>query len=434
MSTVAEVRIWDRMVGAVAVDAPGEPAAFEYAEEFRDSGLQVAPLTMPLGDAIYRFPALPYGTFLGLPGMLADALPDRFGNAVLDAWLATQGRRPGEIDAVERLCYTGARGMGALEFRPTRGPHARNSSPVRVDALVALASEVLRGRSGLRASLADPVRKEALREILRVGSSAGGARAKAVIAWNPVSGEVRSGQVAVPDGFEHWLLKFDGVSNNRDHDLELPLGYGATEYAYSLMARASGITMSDCRLFEENGRRHFMTRRFDRLPDGGKLHLQSLGALAHLDYNAAGAHGYEQALLVVRRLELGMGAVEEQFRRMCFNVVARNQDDHVKNIGFLMDRSGQWSLAPAFDLTYAYNPDGDWTARHQMTLNGKRDDFTREDFEAVAAAASMKRGRSDAILDEVIGTAARWPEFAAQAGVSEATAEAIGASHRLTLG
>jgi serine/threonine-protein kinase HipA len=389
MSTVAEVRIWDHMVGAVAVQGPGEPAAFEYAEDFRASGLQVAPLMMPLGDTVYRFPALPPDTFLGLPGMLADALPDRFGNAVLDAWLATQGRMPGEIDAVERLCYTGARAMGALEFRPQRGPHARKSSPVHIDALVELAGDVLRGREGLRASLADPVRKEALREILRVGSSAGGARAKAVIAWHPDTGEVRSGQVKAPDGFEHWLLKFDGVPNNKDHDLTLPLGYGAIEYAYARMARAAGIEMSDCRLFEENGRRHFMTRRFDRLADGGKLHLQSLAALAHLDYNAAGAHGYEQALLVVRRLELGMDAVED--------------------------------------------PDGAWTARHQMTLNGKRDGFTHADLEAVAAGASMKRGRASAVLAEVLDAARRWPEFAAEAGVDESRAAAVAATHRLEL-
>jgi serine/threonine-protein kinase HipA len=243
---------------------------------------------------------------------------------------------------------------------------------------------------------------EALRDILRVGTSAGGARAKAVIAWNRATNEVRSGQIAAGEGFEHWLLKFDGVAGNKDKELEDPKGYGTIEFAYHLMAKAAGITMTECRLLEENGRRHFMTRRFDRLAGGEKLHMQSLCALAHFDFNQAGAYGYEQALLTIRQLQLPMAAIEEQFRRMVFNVVARNQDDHVKNIAFLMDKQGEWSLAPAFDVTYSYNPSGSWTATHQMTLNGKRDGFTRADLELCAKAAVMKRGRAGTILDEVV--------------------------------
>ena len=365
--------------------------------------------------------------------MLADALPDTFGNAVIDAWLASQGRLPQDIDAVERLCYTGSRGIGALEFKPAHGPQSRTSTVLKVDSLVTLASEVLSNRENLQASFADPEREHALREILRVSASAGGARAKAVIAWNPTTNEVRSGQVKAPSGFEYWLMKFDGVTNNKDRDLADPQEFGAIEYAYSLMAKAAGIRMSECRLFEENGRRHFMTRRFDRLDDGEKLHMQSLGAIAHLDFNNPIAHSYEQAVTVIRRLGLSMDAVEEQFRRMAFNVIARNQDDHVKNIAFLMDKRGQWSLAPAFDVMYAYNPSGTWTASHQMSLAGKREGFTLADLKAVADTASMKRGRAEVIAREVAKAVSGWREFAAMAGVASKQTDMIADAHRLDL-
>lgn len=431
--TVAEVRLWGRRIGAVAIDAPGAVASFEYDSPFRRSGIEIAPLMMPLADRVYSFPELSIASFHGLPGLLADSLPDTFGNAVIDTWLARQGRLPGEIDAVERLCYTGRRGMGALEFEPVLGPKATASTPLDVDALVRLASEILQAREGFTTTLDEPAREDTLLDILRVGSSAGGARAKAVIAWNPATKEVRSGQVKAPPGFESWLLKFDGVSNNRDRELADPQGYGAIEYAYSLMARAAGITMTPCRLLEESGRRHFMTKRFDRGDDGEKKHMQSLGALAHFDFNAPGAHSYEQALLVASRLELPMATIEELFRRMVFNVMARNQDDHVKNIAFLMDKQGQWSLAPAYDVIFAHNPDGPWTSRHQMSVNGKRDGFTIEDFRAVAKTASMKRGRADAIAREIGLAVSRWREFAEEARVLDAQAEAIANAHRLDI-
>ncbi len=432
MSTIAEIKLWGSVIGAVSVDGPNEVAAFEYDRTFLKSGIEVAPLMMPLSERIYGFPELPRRTFHGLPGMLADALPDKFGNALIDAWLATQGRAPESFNAVERLCYTGARGMGALEFAPAMGPVYRAAKAIEVEALVKLASDVLSHRNNLKGTFAgDGTRAEALKDILRVGTSAGGARAKAVIAWDPRTNEVRSGQVAAGDGFEYWLLKFDGVSNNRDKELNDPAGYGAIEYAYSLMARAAGITMSECRLLEEHGRRHFMTRRFDRLPDGSKLHMQSLCAMAHYDFNNAGAYSYEQAFQVIRRLGLPMAAIEEQFRRMAFNIVTRNQDDHVKNIAFLMNRAGRWTLAPAFDLTYAYNPNGDWTSRHQMSMNGKRDDFTLEDFKACARTAIMKRGRAETILGEVCEAAAQWPSFARQADVAPAWRKQIQDNFRL---
>jgi serine/threonine-protein kinase HipA len=271
-----------RHIGAVAIEGPGRIATFEYTADFSRSPIELSPLVMPLAERVYQFPELPIQSFHGLPGMLAGSLPDKFGNAVIEAWLTAQGRLPGEIDAVERLCYTGTRGTGALEFQPAQGPQAQESVPIMIASLVELASDVLRRRHDLKASLADRGKEHALREILRVGASAGGARAKAVIAWNPSTNEARSGQATAPPGFEYWLLKFDGVSDNIDKDLSIPLGFGAIEYAYSLMAREAGIRMTECRLFEEGSRRHFMTRRFDRLERGEKLHMQSLAALATL--------------------------------------------------------------------------------------------------------------------------------------------------------
>lgn len=431
--TLAEVRLWDRTIGAVSLDEGATVAAFQYTPEFAASGIEVSPVIMPLGNRVYTFPPLPLGTFHGLPGLLADSLPDKFGNALIDAWLATQGRMPASFNAVERLCYTGARGMGALEFAPAAGPAAKAAQKIDIDALVRLASDVLSRRNDLAGSFADAGRAAALQDILRVGTSAGGARAKAVIAWNRDTNEVRSGQIAAGDGFDYWLLKFDGVSGNKDKELEDPKGYGAIEYAYYLMAQAAGVTMSECRLLEENGRRHFMKRRFDRLPGGGKLHAQSLCALAHFDFNNPGAYAYEQALLVMRQLNLPMAAVEQQFRRMAFNVIGRNQDDHVKNIAFLMDRQGKWSLSPAFDMTYSYNPSGDWTAQHQMSINGKRDGFSVEDFRACAKSALMKRGRAETIVDEVRAAVARWPEYAGKARVTDDWREQIQRNLRLTL-
>ena len=425
MSTLAEVRLWGKTIGAVSKQDGQDVASFEYDAAFAQSGIQLAPIVMPLSRRVYRFAELSRPTFHGLPGLLADSLPDKFGNALIDAWLATQGRQADSFNAVERLCYTGERGMGALEFAPVTGPMAKQTTHIEVSQLVALASEVLTHRNNLQATFAAAGREDALRDILRVGTSAGGARAKAVIAWNPTTNEVRSGQVKAGKGFEYWLLKFDGVSGNKDKELEDPQGYGVIEYAYYLMALECDIDMNESRLFQENGRSHFMTRRFDRLATGEKLHMQSLSALAHYDFNIAGAYSYEQALLVLRQLQLPMQAIEQQFRRMAFNIVARNQDDHVKNIACLMNKAGEWSLAPAFDMTYSFNPSGAWTASHQMTLNGKRDNFTLEDFNACAKSASMKRGRAAKIVAEVQATVSEWKSFAETAGVPDAVREKI---------
>ena len=429
--TVAAVQLWGSRIGAVSQDAAGVPAVFEYTPAFARSGIELSPLRMPTGGGSaqrFTFPALG-ASFRGLPGLLSDSLPDRFGNAVIDAWLAREGRAPDSFNAVERLCYIGMRGMGALEFEPTLGPAPAAGRDLEIAALVQLASEVLAEREGLDATLADQS-DEAMRDILAVGTSAGGARAKAVIAFNPDTRAVRSGQLDAPDGFDHWLLKFDGVDSHRE--LGDAKGYGAIEYAYASMARATGIELMECRLLEEGGRRHFMTRRFDRVGNR-KLHMQSLAALGHYDFMQAGAYSYEQALMTIRQLGLSRAAVEEQFRRMIFNIVARNQDDHVKNIAFLMNPDGEWALSPAFDMTYAYNPAGQWTNQHQMTVAGKRDGFTVADLRACAQTAAMKRAATERILAEVVAAVTEWARFAADAGVPDDEAAAIAATHRLRL-
>jgi len=416
--TRATVRLWGTDIGYVSLAEGEQSASFEYDRDFLRSGIELSPIRMPLSQRVYSFPELAFPSFRGLPGLLADSLPDKFGNAVIDTWLATQGRRPESFNAVERLCYIGTRGMGALEFKPATNPFRANKTELNVGRLVKLASEILTYRTSLDVVFADRENERAVREILRVGSSAGGARAKSLIAWNPRTNQVRSGQAPAGIGFEYWLLKFDGVSNNRDKELADPQGYGAIEYAYSRMAQDAGIAMMPCRLLEEGGRRHFMTKRFDRTDEGNKLHKQTLAALAHYDFNLAGAYGYEQAILAMRALDLGPEAIEQLFRRMVFNIVARNQDDHVKNIAFLMDRRGQWSLAPAYDVTWSYNPTGDWTSAHQMTLNGKRDGFTLSDFEACAEVALLKRGEARRIIQEVQRAVSRWRDHADEVGVN----------------
>lgn len=415
MSTIAEVSLWGSRIGAVHLK-PKEPfASFQYDPDFQRSALQVAPLTMPLSAKVYRFPSLAPASFHGLPGLLADCLPDKFGNALIDAWLVGQGRAPSSFTALERLCYLGSRGMGALEFHPAQGPSPVNEA-LQIGELVSLASAILQQRRDKIASLESLDSLGSIKHILQVGTSAGGARAKAVIAWNPQTRELRSGQLQLPEGFQHWLIKFDGVAGNKDKENEDPKHFGSLEYAYFLMARSAGITMSPCQILAENGRRHFMTRRFDRGVQG-KIHMQSLAAIAHYDFNMAGAYSYEQAMSVIKQLGLPASDREEFYRRTIFNIVCRNQDDHVKNIAFLMDRRGNWSLSPAFDMTYSYNPAGQWTSSHQMSLAGKRDNFTLDDLKSLESHASLPKGRWKDLYHQVCSAARQWDEFATQAEV-----------------
>ncbi|MBN2201101.1 type II toxin-antitoxin system HipA family toxin, partial [bacterium] len=400
---VARVLLWDKEVGAVAWDDVRGIAAFEYDGTFLGSGLEIAPLTMPLGRGIFSFPELSRETYRGLPGLLADSLPDRFGNRLIELWLRQKGRSVDDFSSIERLCYIGSRGMGGLEFKPALTRESKKSIPLEVSELTTLAGEILSTRSRLKVNL-KARESEALNTIIRVGTSAGGARAKAVIAWNPETREVRSGQVPAPEGFEPWILKFDGV---QDRELGSTQGFGRVELAYHRMAVACGIEMTKCRLLEEGGRAHFMTRRFDWDRQGNKIHMQSLCAMGHYDFNMAGAFGYEQALAVIQRLNLGYPALREMFRRMAFNVIARNQDDHTRNIAFLMDHKGRWRLSPAFDVMWAFSSEGPWTNRHQMRINGKQDDFKRSDLLEVADGFGIREG-SD-IIEQVTEAVGRWP-------------------------
>jgi len=390
---------------------------FQYTPEFVASGIEIAPLQMPLRETPYEFPDLDRGTFKGLPGLLADSLPDRFGTALINAWLTSQNRSEASFNPVERLCYTGRRGMGALEYRPAgTGPSTRMRK-IEVDQLVALSNRIVRDRDNLAGHLTGEDDAGDIEDILQVGTSAGGARAKAVLAWNERTGAFRSGQTVAGQGYTRWLMKLDGVSGNRE--LADPKGFGRIEYAYHLMAKQAGIIMMPCRLHEEGGRAHFMTRRFDRTDEGDKLHYQSLGALQHFDFNMAGAYSYEQALQTIRSLALPAEDVEQQVRRALFNIIARNQDDHVKNIGFVMDKEGEWRLAPAFDMVYSYNPQGTWTSRHQMSLNGKRDGFALSDLVAFGEFAGLKERKAKAVMHNILDAVRCWGAFAEQANVHD---------------
>lgn len=430
---MATVRIWGMDVGVVSWLDEREHAVFEYYPEFLRQGLDLSPIYMGVntainGSRIFQFPALRKNTFSGLPGMLADALPDKFGNAIIDAWLVRNSRDIGSFSPVERLCYIGKRGMGALEFFPSTVNHMDMAVPVEMATMVELMQAVTNKRNTLEASIGDDEagNSQAIKDIIRVGTSAGGARSKAIIAMNK-AGDILSGQGDIPKDYEHWIIKFDGVD---DIELGQSRSYGRIEYAYYLMAKVAGVVMTDCRLLEEGGRAHFLSRRFDRVK-GEKIHMQSLCAIAHYDFNMAGAYGYEQAFMQMRRLKLSKADAEQQFRRMVFNVIARNQDDHTKNIAFLMTRSGQWKLSPAYDVTYSHNPAGKWTNQHQMSIAGKRDGFTRQDLIEVGKSISLKQ--SARVVDEVIDVVSRWNEFAKQANISPDIAMGIAQHHRLIL-
>lgn len=423
MVSTAFVKIWGKTAGAIAWDDSTGTGSFEFEPLFLKTGLDLSPLEMPAsesGGRIWSFPVLSRSNaFKGLPGLLADVLPDRFGNMLIDAWLARHGRPAGSMNPVEMLCYIGKRGMGALEFAPPVPKGSSLATIVEIDEMVNLANEILSGRMDFSANLASDKAK-ALDGILRIGTSAGGARAKAVITFNERTGEVRSGQASAPEGFEHWLLKFDGVS---DRQLGNTLGYGRVEMAYHLMARDSGIDMTECRLLEENGRAHFMTRRFDRADDGTKIHIQSLFAIRHFDFSEVNSFAYEQLFETARLLNLPYPQYEQVFRRMVFNVAARNCDDHTKNFAFLMDRSGKWSLAPAFDLCHTYSPANPWVNHQALSVNGRRLNVRREDFMAVAKAMNIRKAID--IIDQINDVVQNWSKYAGETGVDMEIEKAV---------
>ncbi len=428
MIFVSEVKLWGTTIGAVSLDDSQTTAVFEYDKQFISSGIEVAPLMMPLKSEPYRFPELSYKSFHGLPGLLADSLPDKFGNELINVWLSKQGRLIDSFNAIERLCYTGTRGMGALEFFPAISEANLPSEKIEVSQLVELASIVLSNRNNLKAVFDECDKRNlssSLQQIISLGTSAGGARAKAVIALNPEAKEVRSGQYKTEKGFEHWLIKFSGVSGNKDKEEDDLSDYGMIEYTYHKMALSCGIKMTNCKLLDDGINKHFMTKRFDRDSNGKKIHMQSLAALGHFDFNIAGQTGYEQAFTILNILHMGHQDKEELFRRMIFNVAACNCDDHVKNISFLMDRTGKWSLAPAYDVCYAFNPDGDWTSSHQMTINGKRKNINKEDFDYCAKIAGLTRAQKNEAIEQVLSGVQKWKELSEENGVSSERSKAI---------
>jgi serine/threonine-protein kinase HipA len=424
-------------VGAVSFDVDKGIGAFEYTASFIKKGIELSPLKMPLSRRIFSFPELDFNTFKGLPGLIADSLPDNFGNSVLNAWVASQGKSPNDISPLQRLQYTGKRGMGALEYSPATKLRSLNASQqVEIQSLVSIAQEILDSRGVFEVELNKDGReeREAMLSLLSVGMSAGGARPKAVLAFNKDFTQVRSGQTTVPEGFTHYLMKFDGVNehNQNQETFGDPLGYGAMEFVYYLMAKSCGIEMMPCRLLEEGGRRHFITQRFDRVSNT-KVHVQTLNGLAHVDYNKPGSFSYAEIFSVARQLKLPATDALQILKRMVFNIIARNHDDHAKNFAFILKNEG-WSLAPAYDLAYSYKPGSKWVNSHWMSLNGKRDGFTRADFYSLEKLSPLfGKSKIDSIIDETIECVSIWPTLAQEWNVPRSLREEIQSNLRLSL-
>ncbi|MCR5391298.1 MAG: type II toxin-antitoxin system HipA family toxin [Lachnospiraceae bacterium] len=421
MNDTAEVYLWGTRIGIIHQDITKSYASFEYDKDFLNSGIEVAPLRMPLSSNVYEFPGLIGDPFYGMPGLVADSLPDRFGNTVIEQWLMSLGKSLSDFSAIDRLCYTGKRGMGALEYVPASTDIKDIDENINVSEMVKFASDILTNREGISIKSDDNL---TYAQLVQVGSSAGGARAKAIIAWNEETGEVRSGQINLGPGYDYWLMKFDNVSKNGDHGLEDKPEYTLIEYAYYLMAIDAGIMMSECRIYESAGDHHFMTKRFDR-ENGKKLHMQSLGAMAHVSYQEPGLIGYELAAMYMKDLGISYKEIEQFYRRMVFNCLAVNQDDHVKNISFIMDRTGKWILSPAYDITFSYNPTNKWLRAHQMTVNGKTLEIGLVDLLEAGSKMGIKERRCKDIIGEVALSVSKFRKFAEQAGIKEKTCDYI---------
>jgi serine/threonine-protein kinase HipA len=427
MVEVAEIWIWDQLAGVVLWDDAEQLGSFEFDSNFLQSGLDISPIKMPLGQGkhIYSFPELRksrgdvFDTFKGLPGLLADMLPDKYGNQLINTWLIQNGRQADSLNPVEQLCFIGKRGVGALEIRPSLRQDSGKATHLEIDSLVHIAGKILNSRENFQSALSQE-EQTALSDILKIGTSAGGAPAKAVIAFNPKTGEVKSGQVKASAGFSYWIIEFDGV---HDSQFGASAGYGRVEMAYYRMALSAGIEMSECRLLEEKGRAHFMTKRFDRLDTGQKIHMQSLCGLRHFDFNQGGFHSYEQVFEAMRMLRLSYPEAEQMFIRMVFNVLVRNCEDHTKNFAFLMDQTGKWSLSPAYDICYAYRPGSLRVSVQSLMVNGKRENITDTDFLEVARQMNIKK--PEAKIESVKAAVRRWNEFADEVSVEGRLRDAI---------
>ncbi len=440
MQNLAEIHLWDKKLGALSYDPATKITTFEYTEKWINTGVEIAPLHMPLSSRKFQFPSLNPQTYKGLPAIFADTLPDDFGNAVINAWLAKNGRDVGSFTSLERLLYTGNRGMGALEFKPSIKKTSSTNDQLELSSLIKMAQKILDQRANLNKSVetdenSNKSNDDAMSALFQVGTSAGGARAKALIAINQDRTELRSGQIDAPEGFEHYLLKFDGVEEHKSSSETFgdPKGYGRMEFAYYQMAKDAGININPSELLIDGDRAHFITKRFDR--DGNrKLHYASLCAMDHADFNKPGSYSYEELLATARQLSLPRQDAIEIYRRMVFNVIARNHDDHTKNTGFILDNPhAKWRLSPAFDIAYSYRKDSPWVNAHQMSANGKRDGFTQADLLSVGTLIGNFKQESKQIIDEVIAVVENWQDYANQAGVFDGFATEIGKNHRLSL-
>ena len=421
MNTTVEVFLWNKRIGILHQELNESYASFEYDKEFLNSNIEIFPLKMKLSENVYQFPLLVDAPFYGLPGLVSDSLPDKFGNELIENWLAVQGKSIKEFTAIDRLCYIGNRGMGALEYKPATNDIKDSSEAINIKKMVEFASDILNQRKSIILNADD---KLTYSQLIQVGTSAGGARAKALIAWNEKTNEVRSGQILLNSDFDYWIMKFDNVSKNGDYGLEDDSQYTLVEYAYYLMAKDAGINMNECRIYKDGKSNHFMAKRFDRV-DGRKIHMLSLGAMTHINYNNLGEYSYEYASQCMKQIGLTAKEIQQFYRRMVFNVLAVNQDDHVKNTSFLMDRSGKWSLSPAYDITFSYNPNNKWLRRHQMSINNKLDNITNNDLLEAGKNMEIKKSTCNKIIEEVKKVVANFETYALKAGVNNKRTQEI---------
>ena len=423
----AFIKIWGQTIGAVAWDESKKLASFEYEPKFKLNNIDLAPIKIPIKSKqnIFSFPELrasknsEYDTFKGLPGLLADVLPDKYGNQLMNIWLAQQGRLENSMNPIEQLCFIGTRGMGALEFEPTQLKSTKNSFQVEINSLVDIARRMLDKREKFETNLKES-EKQAMMEILKIGTSAGGARPKAIIAYNKKTGQVRSGQTNAPKGFEHWLIKLDGVS---DAQFGASKGYARVEMAYYNMAKDCRIKMMESELLEENGRAHFMTKRFDREKDSIKHHVQTFCAMQHFDFNEVRSYSYEQLFQTMRKLHLPYPDAEQMYRRLVFNVIARNCDDHTKNFAFRLRKGANWELAPAYDICHAFSPNSIWVSQHALSVNGKRIGIAKEDL--IVFAKSMNIKKPEVTVSEINERVQHWNDYADEVNVNHQLRDSI---------
>lgn len=420
MITIANVKLWGEKVGMIVWNDHENFVAFEYDKDFWKNGWNISPIKMPVqknSRGLFYFRELNRTSFNGVPGLFSDSLPDDYGNELIDAWLKSQGRND-HLNPVEMLCFIGSRAIGALEFEPSYYKDLNKSEKIDISQMVKVADDLLKGKNEFRANLSSNEKKSIL-EIIRIGTSVGGARAKALIAYNQRTKEVRSGQTITPSGFSQWIIKFDGIS---DGILGGSQGYGRIEMAYYDMARHCGIEMTQCMLFEENGRAHFMTKRFDR-DHNEKKHMQSWSALTHSSYKLP--NSYENLFETMRLLRVPNKDYEQLYIRMAFNAMAKNYDDHTKNFAFLMDMQGNWRLSPAYDITYSYKSNSQWVYQHSASINGKRNNITKEDLLSFGYKMGISNARN--IIARIAIVLREWDTYANKYGVSIRKKNAIGA-------